>query len=171
VAFIGGMDWMPNREGVEWFINKVWPLVLLEISDAQFFLAGRNFPDEIRNLKVRGLHIVGEVDDAKIFVQQHAVAIVPLFAGSGMRVKIVEAMAWGRAIVSTSIGAESLAYTQGKDILIADDERTFSKAIISVLKSNAERIKLGENAQDLIREKYDNRKISAAIVDFIKQKN
>jgi glycosyltransferase involved in cell wall biosynthesis len=171
VAFIGGMDWMPNRDGVEWFINKVWPLVLLEISDAQFFLAGRNFPDEIRNLKVRGLHIVGEVDDAKIFVQQHAVAIVPLFAGSGMRVKIVEAMAWGRAIVSTSIGAESLAYTQGKDILIADDERTFSKAIISVLKSNAERIKLGENAQDLIREKYDNRKISAAIVDFIKQKN
>ena len=171
VAFIGGMDWMPNREGVEWFIQKVWPLVLAEITDAQFYLAGRNFPEEISNLNVQGLHIVGEVEDAKAFVQQHSIAIVPLFAGSGMRVKIVEAMAWGRAIVSTSVGAESLAYTHAKDILIADNESTFAQEVIAVLRNNSLRMELGKNAQDLIREKYDNRKISAEIVSFIKSLN
>ena len=168
VAFIGGMDWMPNREGLVWFIEKVWPLVLDENPDARFYLAGRNFPDEIKNLKIKGLYIIGEVDDAKTFVMQHAVSIVPLFAGSGMRVKIVEAMAWGRAIVSTSIGAESLYYTHEKDILIADDAESFAKEIIKVLSSKKTRLELGKNAQELIRQKYDNRKISSAIVDFIK---
>lgn len=130
VAFIGGMDWMPNREGVEWFIKNVWTKVTEQIPDAKFYLAGRNFPDEIRNLKVKGLIVLGEVEDAKEFVSSKSISIVPLFAGSGMRVKIIEAMALGRAIISTSVGAESIAYTHGKDILIADNEDGFAEAVI-----------------------------------------
>jgi glycosyltransferase involved in cell wall biosynthesis len=130
VAFIGGMDWMPNREGVEWFLDEVWDKVLAEVPDAKFYLAGRNFPEEIKSHKQQGVYIVGEVEDAKQFIQSHAVSIVPLFAGSGMRVKIVEAMAWGRAIISTSIGAESLAYTHQKDILIADTASDFAMPLL-----------------------------------------
>ncbi len=167
VAFIGGMDWMPNREGVEWFLNEVWDKVLAVVPDAKFYLAGRNFPVEIKSHKQQGVYIVGEVEDAKQFIQSHAVSIVPLFAGSGMRVKIVEAMAWGRAIVSTSIGAESLAYTHQKDILIADTASDFANAIIEVLQRSETRKMLGENAQLLIAEKYDNRKISADIIAFV----
>lgn len=169
VAFIGGMDWLPNREGVEWFLNEVWNRVLLKVPDAQFYLAGRNFPDELKRRTNKGLHIVGEVENAKEFVQGHAVAIVPLFAGSGMRVKIVEAMAWSRAIVSTSVGAESLAYTNDKNILIADNADSFADAIVSVLQNQQKRISLGNEARQLILEKYDNRAISKAIIDFVKQ--
>lgn len=168
VAFIGGMDWMPNREGVEWFINKVWPKVLEQVPDAKFYLAGRNFPDEIRNLKVQGLVVVGEVEDAKQFISSKTISIVPLFAGSGMRVKIVEAMALGRAIVSTTVGAESLAYTDGKDILISDDADGFASAVIRILTNANLRAALGINAQQLILNKYDNRKICSSIINFCK---
>ncbi len=168
VAFIGGMDWMPNREGVEWFIQQVWPQVLAKLPDAKFYLAGRNFPEAIKTLQVKGLVIVGEVEDAKQFISSKTISIVPLFAGSGMRVKIVEAMALGRAIVSTSVGAESLAYTDAENILIADDSAGFAKAVINLLRDKNMRNKLGGNAQKLITEKYDNRKICAAILDFCK---
>jgi polysaccharide biosynthesis protein PslH len=168
VAFIGGMDWMPNREGVEWFINQVWPLVLQQIPDAKFYLAGRNFPDEIKNLLVPGLVVVGEVEDAKEFILSKSISIVPLFAGSGMRVKIVEAMALGRAIISTSVGAESLQYTHGSNILIADDATGFASAVIETLNNRAKRLSLGQKAQQLVLEVYDNQKICNEILDFYK---
>ncbi len=168
VAFIGGMDWMPNREGVEWFLDKVWVKVLTQLPHAKFYLAGRNFPDEIRTLQVKELVIVGEVEDAKAFISSKAISIVPLFAGSGMRVKIVEAMALGRAVISTSIGAESLAYTHGKDILIADDAQTFADEVVRVLSNKTLRLSLGNFAQQLVEEVYDNRKISQRILDFVK---
>lgn len=168
VAFIGGMDWLPNREGVEWFLESVWHKVLARVPNAEFYLAGRNFPDEILNRREKGLVIVGEVEDAKEFILSKSISIVPLFAGSGMRVKIVEAMALGRAIVSTSVGAESLAFTHGKNILIADDAESFANEIIRVLQNKEERIRLGKHAQELILEKYDNRKICTAIIDFCK---
>ena len=168
VAFIGGMDWMPNREGVEWFINKVWPIVLSQLPDAKFYLAGRNFPAEIRNLKVKGLVVVGEVEDAREFILSKSISIVPLFAGSGMRVKIVEAMALGRAVISTSVGAESLKYTDGGDILIADDAAVFANAVVKMLSDRHQRIALGKKAQQLVLDVYDNRKICKTILDFSK---
>jgi glycosyltransferase involved in cell wall biosynthesis len=168
VAFIGGMDWIPNREGVDWFIDQVWPKVTAKLPDAKFYLAGRNFPDEIKQLVVKGLFVIGEVEDAKQFISSKSISIVPLFAGSGMRVKIVEAMALGRAIISTSIGAESLAYTDAKDILIADDAESFAAAVVKVLKHKDVRTLLGHNAQQLILNKYDNRKICSSIIEFCK---
>jgi glycosyltransferase involved in cell wall biosynthesis len=172
VAFLGGMDWMPNREGVDWFLEKVWPIVLKQKPDAVFYLAGRNIPSHFFDLKIAGLKVVGEVDDAQKYINSYAISIVPLFAGSGMRVKIIEAMALGRAIVSTSVGAESIRYTNHQDIMIADDAVDFAAAILTILKEPAHRRTLGENAQKLIADKYDNRKISHAIIDFaINQKS
>lgn len=168
VAFIGAMDWMPNREGVEWFIANVWPQVRAQVPGAVFYLAGRNFPDEIKQLNVPGIKVVGEVPDAKQFVSSKAISIVPLFAGSGMRVKIIEAMTLGRAIVSTSVGAESIAYTDGADILIANDEAGFTAAIVSLLTQPGLRLALGQSAQQLVNNRYDNRKICSAIIDFCK---
>ena len=168
VAFIGSLDWMPNREGVEWFIKNVWLKVIEQIPEAKFYLAGRNFPDEIKNLTVKGLVIVGEVEDAQQFVSSKSISIVPLFAGSGMRVKIIEAMALGRAIISTTVGAESIAYTNQKDILIADEAEEFAQAVVKILLDNKLRIQLGQNAQQLISTQYDNRKICSAIIDFSK---
>lgn len=167
-AFIGSLDWQPNREGVEWFIEKVWPLVIKQLPDAKFYLAGRNFPEEIKTRKAKGLVVVGEVENAPEFVFSKAISIVPLFAGSGMRVKIVEAMAMGRAVISTTVGAESLAYTQETNILIADEQDTFAEAVVRVLKNATLRKKLGQNAQNLVASTYDNRKICSAIINFCK---
>ena len=168
ISFIGGMDWLPNREGVEWFLKNVWLNVVEQIPDAKFYLAGRNFPDEIKSLKVKGLVIIGEVADAQKFIASKSISVVPLFAGSGMRVKIIEAMALGRAIVSTSVGAEGIDYTNNKNILIADDETSFAEAIIKTLRDSALRHQLGHNAKQLVNTQYDNRKICSAIIDFCK---
>ena len=168
VAFIGGMDWMPNREGVEWFLDRVWDIVLEQVPDAKLYLAGRNFPDDLNKEEKQGVHIVGEVEDAREFLLSKSILIVPLFAGSGMRVKIVEAMSLGRAIVSTAVGAESLACTDGKDILITDRPGSFARSVIKLLKDQELRMKLGKNAQQLVLDKYDNRKICSAIIDFCK---
>ena len=168
ISFIGGMDWLPNREGVEWFLKNVWLNVVEQIPDAKFYLAGRNFPDEIKSLKVKGLVIIGEVADAQKFIASKSISVVPLFAGSGMRVKIIEAMALGRAIVSTSVGAEGIDYTNNKNILIADDETSFAEAIIKTLRDSALRHQLGHNAKQLVNTQYDNSKICSAIIDFCK---
>ncbi len=168
VGFIGGMDWMPNREGVEWFIDRVWQRVLDYVPDAKVYIAGRNFPKDIKDIEMTGVVIVGEVEDATEFIMSKSISIVPLFAGSGMRVKIVEAMALGRAIVSTTIGAESLQCTHNKDVLIADRSGSFALHIIKLLKDEETRVKLGKNAQQLVRDVYDNRIICSQIIEFCK---
>ena len=117
---------------------------------------------------MKGLVIVGEVEDAKQFIMSKSISIVPLFAGSGMRVKIVEAMALGRAVISTSVGAESLQYTDGSDILIADDAAVFANAVIKMMTDRHLRIALGKNAQQLVLDVYDNRKICTEILEFSK---
>lgn len=168
VGFIGGMDWMPNVEGIGWFVDRVWQRVLDYVPDAKVYIAGRNFPAEIKDIEMNGVVIVGEVEDAREFIMSKSISIVPLFAGSGMRVKIVEAMALGRAIVSTSIGAESLKCTHNKDVYIADRSGSFALHIIKLLKDQETRMKLGQNAQQLVREVYDNRIICSQIIDFCK---
>lgn len=168
VAFIGGMDWLPNREGVDWFIAKVWPEIIKAVPGAKFYLAGRNFPVELKQMKQPGITVMGEVDDARQFILSKPVFIVPLFAGSGMRAKIIEALALGRAIVSTPVGAEGIAYTDGENILIAGDEKSFAAAIIKVLQQPGVRKALGEKAQQLVRQQYDNHRVTASIIDFCK---
>ena len=167
VSFIGGMDWIPNVEGVKWFLREVWPIILRQKKDAKFYLAGRNFPADLKNLKMKGVRVLGEVDDAKAFLLSKSISVVPLFAGSGMRVKIIEAMALGRAIVSTRIGAESINYTTGKDIYIADSAKNFATYIIELLYNNDKRMAMGKNAQDLVLNQYNNRKICREIIDFV----
>jgi len=166
VGFIGGMDWIPNREGIQWFLDNVWPLVLKKIPDARFYLAGRNFPADLLQLEQQGVVIMGEVDDARSFILSKSVSICPLFAGSGMRVKIVEAMALGRAVISTTIGAESLMYTQGVDLLIADEPGLFASHIVHVLMNKSLRVSLGKSAQQRVLTTYDNRSICGQIIEL-----
>ncbi|HWB64425.1 MAG TPA: glycosyltransferase family 4 protein, partial [Chitinophagales bacterium] len=166
ILFLGGMDWIPNREGVEWFIDSVWPLIKAAKPGAKFYLAGRNFPEKMLQLNIDGIKVLGEVDDAKALLVSVAICIVPLMAGSGMRVKIIEAMALGRAIVSTTVGAEGVDYTDGKDILIADEPKHFAQALLTVLNDSEKRRELGINAQQLVKDKYDNLQLCRALIDF-----
>ena len=123
-------------------------------------------PEWMKGLQGNGVTILGEIDDALSFLAQNAIMIVPLFSGSGMRIKIIEGMAMEKAIISTSIGAEGIEYTDGKDILIADDEEAFIKYINTLLNNPIEINTLGENARGLIESRYNNLTFAGQLIEF-----
>ena len=157
---IGSMNWMPNEEGIKWFLNNVWGDVVKRVPEAKLYLAGRNMPKWLmkKNHK-KNIEVVGEVPDAHEFVNQHNVAIVPLFSGSGMRIKIIESMALGKTVITTMIGAEGIQYTEFEDIIIADNEPKMIENICRLFKHPEEAEAIGLNARRLVEEVYDNKKI------------
>lgn len=163
---IGSMNWPPNAEGIRWFLNEVWPEIHRTLPGIRLFLAGRMMPDWLLHLRTGGVVIVGEVPDAREFMQKHAVMVVPLLSGSGIRIKIVEAMASGKAVISTGIGAEGIEYTNGENMLIADSREEFIKAIHAVVSTPGLKEKLGENARKLILTNHDNSILISRLVDF-----
>ncbi len=156
---LGSMNWMPNQEGIRWFLDEVWPRVHQAFPDLKFYVAGRNMPQWLVQTKLPNVIVTGEVDDAFAFMYSKAVEIVPLFSGSGIRIKIIEGMAAGKAIVSTTIGAEGINVESGKNILIADTPEEFAGAVKRVVSDKTLCQTLGENARKLIEQDHDNRKL------------
>ncbi|MFN6943423.1 MAG: glycosyltransferase family 4 protein [Cytophagaceae bacterium] len=155
VCFLGSLEWQPNAQGLEWFIEKVWPLLSRTNKNITFHIAGKNASQKFKELAIEGITFHGMVDDAYAFLQKYQVVIVPLFSGGGMRLKIVESMALGKCIVSTLIGAEGIDYEDGKHLLIADDAKTFARHILCLIEQDELRKSVSGNASQLAREKYD----------------
>ncbi|MES2621606.1 MAG: glycosyltransferase family 4 protein, partial [Bacteroidota bacterium] len=119
--FIGSFDWQPNLQGMEWFFETVWKDVIKKIPSVRFVIAGKKMPASILKLKSENVFPIGEVPDARQFIIEHGIMVVPLVSGSGIRIKIVEAMALGKTIIATTIAAEGLGLTSGENILIANN--------------------------------------------------
>lgn len=151
---LGSMNWMPNEEGIRWFVEAVWPLIHTRFPKLRLYLAGRMMPDWLVRLREPNVEVVGAVDDARSFIYSKAVMVVPLLSGSGIRIKIIEGMALGKAIISTTIGAEGINYTDGKNILIADNPEEFAAAIEKCLAGPEFCRTMGENARTLILEEH-----------------
>lgn len=151
---LGSMDWIPNAEGIRWFLEKVWPEVHRKFPTLKYFVAGRNMPSWITRMRCPNVEVVGEVADAKQFMASKAILLVPLFAGSGIRIKIIEGMATGKAVISTTIGAEGIEYTNGSNILIADDKDSFMKQIAKAVADRAGCTEIGRQARRLIETRY-----------------
>lgn len=166
---IGAMNWIPNIEGIRWFLHNVWPEVHKKYPVLSFYLAGREMPDWLTNSKIPNLQVVGEVDDAYEFINSKAIMIVPLFSGSGIRIKIIEGMALGKAVISTSIGAEGINYTHNKNILIAETAEEYLQEISKCVESSDFVISVGNNAHDLIYEEHNNKKIIKRLIDFYQE--
>ena len=155
VAFhIGSMDWIPNQEGIRWLIEKVWPEVKKRLPQAQLLLAGRNMPPWLLNANISGVENLGEVPNAREFMLQGRVMVVPLFSGSGIRIKIVEALAAGKAVITTSVGAEGIECTHNHNILIANDIASMIEALVRALTDDKLCNKLSMNAIRLIEEQH-----------------
>src|SRR5690606_10985460 len=118
IAFIGALDWMPYQFGIIWFIENVWPKIIKKHPLMELHIAGKNTPEWIKQKSKSGIIFHGEVPDAKVFIKQHPVMIAPLFSGSGIKVKVPEGLALGRAVISTSVGLEGIPATHGKDLFI-----------------------------------------------------
>lgn len=168
VFHLGSMDWMPNLEAVDWFLKDVFPGILKKSPDIKVILAGKDMPERIFKLADKNLEVSGKVENTKDFMHDKPVMMVPLLSGGGMRVKIIEGMAAGKAIVSTSVGAEGIEYTHGKDILIADSAEDFCNAILQLKTDPSLWSHISINARKLIEEKYDNAKLGKKVMEFIR---
>ncbi len=166
---IGSMNWMPNEEGIRWFIDEVLPKTVEKVPQFVYHLAGRNMPEWLTNLNNPNINVIGEVPDAKEFVANHDVAIVPLLSGSGIRIKIIESMAMGKTVITTRVGAEGILYDEEVNIIIAENVAKMVEAIRSINENPQIAVKIGEAARKLVEETYDNRKIISRLLMFYEQ--
>ena len=163
---IGSMNWMPNEEGIRWFLNNVWDKLLMKTPDAKLYLAGRHMPQWLLKTKKKNVNVIGEVADAKEFISNHDIAVVPLLSGSGIRIKIIESMAMGKTVITTRVGAEGIQYSEFENIIIADTPAKLVDVINKILKDPEEAQRIGRNARKLVEDIYDNKKIINRLIIF-----
>ena len=158
---VASMNWLPNIEAINWFCEEVLPLAKKKIPKIKLYIVGKEPPNNIRNLANNNILITvtGFVKDVREYIAKGQVFIVPLKTGSGMRIKILNTLAMGKAIVSTSIGCEGIEVTDGENIFIADSKEEFAYKIVCLLNNKSERKKLGENGLKLVKKKYQWEKI------------
>jgi sugar transferase (PEP-CTERM/EpsH1 system associated) len=166
LVFIGSMDWLPNEEGVLYFADAILPLIKQQCPGVSLEVVGRSPSRKLQALAAREnrMRLTGWVEDIRPFVARGSICIVPLRIGGGTRLKIFEAMAMGKAVVSTSVGAEGLPVQSGENILLADTPNDFADSVISLLRDPNARKRLGTSARTLVQEKYSWPKVAESFV-------
>ena len=163
---LGSMDWKPNVLGMSWFVKEVWPLLTKKFPGITLVIAGKNMPVEFFRKAGNGLVVQGKVEDSLHFQQDKSILVVPVLAGSGVRIKILEAMALGKIVISTRVGAQGIACEDGKHILRANDPSEFVMQVERCLSSPDLCEQISRNARALIREKYELSKIGEDMMRF-----
>ena len=165
LIYTGQMGWYPNEDAVIYFVNKILPSIKKRVPDVQFLIVGGNATKRVRQLGKgnNGIQITGHVNDILPYIDKAAVFVVPLRIGSGTRIKILEAFALGKPVISTSIGCEGLEVRDGENILIADEPNEFAKKTTTLLNDELFRKRLGDAGRKLVKEKYDWEVISEKI--------
>ncbi len=171
ISFIGSLDWMPNQEGLSWFLNHVWQPLQKRFPKLSLHIAGRNTPASLRQLQLPNVKIYGEVPDAEAFINQHSVMVVPLLSGSGMRAKIIEGMALGKVVVTTSMGLEGIDAKHRKEVLVADSVQEFIDCFEFCIESNGQLQQLGHSAKEFVNEKYDSQSVARRLLEVYREKN
>lgn len=155
LVFTGSMDWRPNQDAVKHFMQEILPLVTKRYPQAMISLVGRNPSEQILACdKDPHARVTGTVDDVRGYIAESEVYVVPLRIGGGSRLKILEALAMQKAVVSTSVGAEGLDVTPGENILIADTPEEFANQIGRLLNDSELRASLGKKGRELVTERY-----------------
>lgn len=152
---IGAMDWLPNQESVRYFLENVMPLITKKFPDLVFYIAGRSMPPYFFQNQWSRVKVVGEVPNAQEFEKDKAILVVPLQSGGGIRIKIFQALAMGKAIVTTSIGAEGIQVRDGEEIMIANSPEEFLEKITFLVEHPDKISAMGQKARELIEEKYN----------------
>lgn len=163
LVFTGSMDWLPNEDSIFYFLGEILPHIRAEVPEVSLWVVGRRPPRQLQELSANNtrVRVTGRVEDIRPYVQRAAVYIVPLRVGSGTRLKIFEAMSMGKAVVSTSMGAEGLPVKHGENIVLADEPKEFARAVVHLLRDSAARVRLGRMARELVQEKYSWASVAA----------
>ena len=155
IVFTGTMNYYPNIDAVLFFAHACWPLIRAQIPEATWQIVGKSPPPEVLSLaELPGITVTGVVPDVKPYFASATVAIAPLLIGSGTRLKILEALAMRKAVVSTSLGCEGLAVESGKHLIVADQPHIFAQAVIDLLRNAEKRTALGNAGRALVEDEY-----------------
>ncbi|MFN0213431.1 MAG: glycosyltransferase [Saprospiraceae bacterium] len=166
LSFIGSLDWMPNQEGLRWFLDMVWkPLLVLNFPELTFHIAGRTAPPWLRELKMERVIFHGEVSNAADFLNQHSVMVVPLLSGGGMRAKILEGMAVGKVVLSTPLGIEGIDAADRHECLLAEEPEDWVEALRWCYAEGENLAALGENARVFCAQHFDNEAVARRLVE------
>lgn len=163
--FIGSMDWTPNIEGINWFLDKVWENVRKKLPGITFCLAGRNMPKGYAANR-EGIIVMGEVEDAYLFMAQGGIMIAPLLTGGGIRIKIIEGMAMGKPVIATRLALEGNPAQNGSEVIIADTPAAFADSVVLLVNNPEVAQKIGEDAQKFTLSYFDNKSITEKVLDF-----
>lgn len=169
VFHLGAMDWLPNQEAIRWLLEAVWPKVVATHDLARLHLAGRHMPGELLQMHTKGITIQGAVDNALTFQLAHGILVVPLLAGSGLRIKIIEGMAAGRAIVTTSQGLLGIPATPGQEVWVADTPDEMADALVWLMQDETKRKALGKAARAFAEAHYSLDAIGKQLAAFYLQ--
>ena len=163
----GSLDWLPNTDGLLWFLEKVWKNIEKKYPEFKFSIAGRNASSNfIEKLKNYNVNFYGEIKNSDDFTCLQSIMIVPLHAGSGMRIKIIEAMSAGKIVISTSKGLEGIDARNKTEVLIANTEKEFFNTILSIIENKININLISVNAKNYISKKFNNIALSKLLLNF-----
>jgi sugar transferase (PEP-CTERM/EpsH1 system associated) len=164
ILFTGTMDYRPNVDAVRWFVAEVWPLIRRERVDARFVIAGRDPSPAVRALSsVPGVEVTGAIPDVAPLFRDATLYVAPLRIGGGMRLKLLEAFAYGATVVSTRLGAEGIDLVHGRDAVLADEPGEMAAAVARLLANPSERLALADAARRLVESRYDWRALAPTV--------
>ena len=171
IVFTGSMDWVANEDGIVFFIENVLPLVRQKFPRVKLFVVGRRPTMRLKRMAAseQNVEVTGTVDDIRPYLARGSVYVVPLRVGGGTRIKIFEAMAAGKAVVSTTIGAEGLPVSHGENVLLADEPESLAKYVVELLGDRARREKIGNSARKLVTESYSWRAVGKALSNVMEK--
>lgn len=168
VFHLGSMDWLPNMEGLLWFLKKVWPQVLKQEPTMVFHVAGKNLPQWFDQSQWPQVVVDGEVPDAATYAQDKGIMVVPLLSGSGLRVKIIEGLAWGKTIITTSVGAEGTGCIHNQHLLIADSPENMAALIVECYRNPRNATSLAAQGNAFVQLYYNPQAIAKNLESFCK---
>jgi len=164
---LGAMDWMPNAEGMSWFLQKVWPRIHKAMPNFEFYFAGRGMSQQFKDKTIGGVHCLGEVPDAKAFIADKKILIVPLRSGGGVRVKILEAMASGKVVISTHTGMKGIDAKPGEHYLLAGKPDDYVRSIKWCLENKDKAEAMAQKAVTLVKTKYEQENVIKNVTEQI----
>ncbi len=166
---LGALNWIPNQEAVDWLLTEIFNKLISIRNDFTIHIAGKHTPERFYHYSNSNIVVLGEIEDAVQFMNSKSIMLVPLLSGSGMRLKIIEGMSLGKAIISTSVGAEGIRYTNQKNILIANSTDEFVQAIQLLLDNPDMVLQIGLEAKKLIESEYENQSLVNRLLTFYKE--
>ena len=171
LVFTGSMDWTPNQDAILYFAEAILPKIQKELGDASLWVVGRKPSERLKELarKLPGIHVTGAVDDIRPYIARSAVYVVPIRIGGGTRIKIYEAMAMGKPVVSTTVGAEGLPVENGRDLFLEDDPERFAAVVVQLLRSPRLSRQLGEAARRLVETSYSWAAVAGELAETLER--